>query len=127
MEPGRELDALVAEKVMGWEQVQDPPHTYIAYNTPTGFRLPEEIPAYSTDLNAAWKVVEAMRRRGFWCQMRTPFGTPEQKLDDGCWAGFTPHGTSGWNGKPDNWTSAPTAPHAICLAALKAVGVEVGS
>jgi hypothetical protein len=77
------------------------------------------IPTYSTDLVEAWQVVAALERRGYWCQMRTPFQAGDE--GDGYWAGFTPHGTSGWNGRPDHWTSADTLPRAICLAALSVV------
>ena len=74
---------------------------------------------YSTDIAAAWQVVEWMCERGYWCEMRTPFGTGDH--NDGYWCGFTPHLTSGWNGVPDDWTSAPTLPEAICLSFLAAM------
>ena len=73
----------------------------------------------STDIAAAWQVVEWMCERGYWCEMRTPFGTGDH--NDGYWCGFTPHLTSGWNGVPDDWTSAPTLPEAICLSFLAAM------
>lgn len=99
MKAGRELDALVAEKVMG--------------------DVGGTVPYYSASLEAMWLVIDAMYQRGYWCQMRTPFQAGAD--GDGFWAGFTPHGTSGWNGKPDHWTRADDMPHAICLAALEAV------
>lgn len=40
--PGRELDELIAEQVMGW----------------VSFRIGHLIPNYSTDISAAWEVVE---------------------------------------------------------------------
>ena len=71
MEAGRELDALVAERVMGWHQEYiisiNNEETPIA-NTPE-FMFPpdthdfddiERVPAYSTDIAAAWLVVEKM-------------------------------------------------------------------
>jgi hypothetical protein len=69
---GRELDALVAEHVMGWRDVQRNCHT------PAGPALcgtPPEgepatwntgrayVPRYSADTGAAWKVLEALRKR----------------------------------------------------------------
>lgn len=67
--------------------------------------------------NETWEIVEAMQQRGFWCQIRTPF-----MADEGLyWAGFTPQGTSGWNGTPDNWTGAPRLSIAVCVAALAAL------
>jgi hypothetical protein len=51
---GRELDALIAEKVMGWRRcpIQDGP--YIHFDTGTGGGI--VAPAYSTSIAAAWEV-----------------------------------------------------------------------
>lgn len=75
------------------------------------------------DIADAWMVISRMEEKGFWAQTRTPFGLSQ--CNDGYWCGFTPHLATGWNGTPDDWTSAKTQPMAICLAALAAVGVEV--
>lgn len=139
---GRELDALVAEKVMGYSRVDVPrdvngenegvtlwpPNVDVAeYQWP--YVGPVQIysfcPMYSTDIAAAWQVVEKMQERGMWAQLRTPFG--KGKMDDGFWCGFTPMLTTGWNGRPDHNTSAAMMPLAICLAALKAVGMDYGT
>jgi hypothetical protein len=127
MDAGRELDALVAEKVMGWMRVNSPHKITGANGEPSGlepigggYATFAVVPHYSTDIAAAWQIVEMMERRGYWCQMRTPFQAGDG--GDGFWAGFTPHGTSGWNGRPDHWTDATILPLAICLAALRAVG-----
>lgn len=74
---------------------------------------------FSTNISDAMYLTWLMEQRGFWCQMRTPFGIG--KDDDGYWAGFTPHQTTGWNERPDHNTSAPTLPLAICRAALKTI------
>jgi ABA sandwich protein len=119
---GRELDALVAEKVMGfhWEGRFLTPqrsHQTFAERHFDGRLIPGGLlPRYSTDFSAAWGVVEEMERRGFHGVVRTPF-TPE----DGYHAGYTPHGSTGWNGRPDHRGSGETAPLAICRAALAAV------
>lgn len=141
MKAGRELDALVAEKIRGerllfvnrawstedWLTTDHPTEQNVmAIITDEKWRAGASyphhlvIPLYSVSLEAMWLVIDEMYRRGFWCQMRTPFQAGAD--GDGFWAGFTPHGTTGWNGKPDHWTSAETMPHAICLAALKASG-----
>ena len=146
MKAGRELDARIAERVMGerilWAHAAWSKEDWLSshgegepteQNTPAivldedrrdGDPLPRYliIPRYSTSIADAWSVVDTMERRGFWCEMRTPFMEPGG--DDGYWAGFTPHSTSGWNGRPDHWTRAESLPLAICLAALKACGVE---
>lgn len=55
MKPGRELDALIAEKVMRWNREHDecglPPGVYGSDNI-------QPFPHYSTDISAAWEVVE---------------------------------------------------------------------
>jgi hypothetical protein len=110
------MDAIVAEKVMGIS-VTGRWLSRLYYDPGGGVR--RALPRYSTDFAAAFEVVEKMGERGFWCRMTTPFypGAPYH-------AGFTPHETTGWNGRPDHEGSAPTLAHAICLAALRALGVE---
>jgi hypothetical protein len=70
------------------------------------------------DIEAAWMIVAEMARRGFY------FGVQSFFLGDGGWyAGFHPadYNTAGATVKGPR---AETAPLAICLAALKAVGVD---
>lgn len=107
MEAGSEMDALVAERIMGWK--------------PEGYFHPGEEDqwegwrddkgdggwvspiGYSTELDCAWDVVEKMRT--------IPMGgfiLTEQR------DGWTAH----WAGVDE---FAPTAPLAICRAALKAM------
>ena len=71
----------------------------------------EPVTHYSTDYNAVFQVVEVMRKR------RRPLHLQES-LGNYC-AEFDKDGSAYWTDK--NYSSAPTAPHAICLAALKAV------
>jgi len=73
MEPGRELDALVAEKVMGWAwgdmdsglEGLLPPQDFRVYGL-TPLLIFDDLghlhgmPNYSTDISAAWGVVEKM-------------------------------------------------------------------
>jgi hypothetical protein len=69
MRPGRELDALVAEKVMGRVGllinesqsvvVGHRPHEYFE----TGYTDLKEVPLYSTSIAAAWEVVEKLKER----------------------------------------------------------------
>ena len=79
----------------------------------------ETLPHYSTSIADAWLVVEKMRGLGWWLRLSSPF------QDGSLWnAGFTPAGTTGWNGTPDHNFASDTAPEAICLAALEAVRAE---
>lgn len=118
MKPGRELDALVAEKVMGWVKI-----SFVGEETaggrkgfglnPKHHRGPRTcIPAYSTDIAEAWAVLEKF---------------PDVQRLEKRWPGEEP---PGWwcEVGVDNGSSsaiADTAPLAICLAALEAVGSEV--
>jgi len=111
LEAGRELDALVAEKVMGWKKLND---TGLSWRSPDeGF---SNLPYFSTDISAAWQVVEKMRETR-WIEVHSTI--------DGEWAAFyTPIGTTDMNQAIHEYAKASTAPLAICRAALKAKGVE---
>lgn len=109
MNPGRKLDALVAEKVMGWalsnkESIKDG----LIY-TDRGWT--SAYPSYSTDIAAAWEVVEKFR----WAE-------PELSWNDETHSWIVHFQKGMYSGYAN---SAETAPHAICLAALKAIGVQV--
>lgn len=126
---GRELDALVAEKVMGW--------TWHAVNNICLMLAPQDvkieiwsaealmrhsIPCYSTDIGAAWQVVEKMGTRVASKRCAGDFILEWDHLDN-CWcAGWAYYSYDGpqyeFAGK------AETVPLAICLAGLDAVGYE---
>lgn len=116
MEVGRELDRLVAEKVMGWvwkEQIGALPgcaKSKWLFNPDDRI---QDIPAYSTDIAAAWQVVESLWRRN---------------LDVGVsvlreWRTTCECIVSEPSPRADSYilasADAATAPHAICLAALE--------
>lgn len=131
LQPGRELDQLVAEKVMGWDVVcgndildRDHPgmseeekskdrwHKRKAWFLGTERKACDEcgtMPEFSTSIEAAWQVVEKLGivrisngwTRGEW---KVEFSIP------GCEVGFQLV-----------YAKASTVPHAICQAALKAV------
>jgi hypothetical protein len=110
MNPGRELDALVAEKVMGWGHSRyfktEDSSAVAALKRLDGWNIWKDgkwafLPHFSTDIAAAWEVAEKV----------------------GCVIG---RGSFGWIVK-DDWTDADgietdSAPHAICLFALKVMG-----
>lgn len=121
--PGRELDSLIAEKVFGRSVV-----TYrngdiwrVMLNTilndgwkyiDIGTGILKNIPPYSTNIAAAWEVVEKLRSE----RMMVSIVSDE----DGGW------NVEMWdyNNRQSKEVFSETAPHAICLAALKAVGYE---
>lgn len=93
MNAGRELDALVAEKVMG-----DVPGL-VLWPAP-----------YSTHIGCAWRVVEQLRKSGDVISLNWYPGAGQWE----CVVHRLPHAHG----------EDATAPHAICLAALQAVGVK---
>jgi hypothetical protein len=112
MNAGRELDALVVEKVMGCRLVGVLGEENSVWETPDGKVVGVQW-SPSTDIAAAWKVVE---------KMRTDKTNPAYITIVAERTGVSVCiQTSGINVRGD----ADTAPHAICLAALKAVGANV--
>ena len=111
MEAGREMDALVAEKIFNWIHSgrfflppSDPPATkdnWAAIYAEKG--RPNWLPYYSTSISAAWEVVEKMERFQI-----TQY--PKGKY----YAGAGDPDEEGWEFDAE----APTAPLAICRVAL---------
>lgn len=113
MEPERELDSEIAEKVFGCHPVNDGDYLcQCSDSSPHGQPGLENIHEYSTDISAAWEVVEktndtfSLENKHEWeCDRFDGFKA--------CFGGAC--------------AIAETAPHAICLAALKAVEVSGNS
>ena len=122
LQPGPELDALVAEKVMEW--VRRNGSWYDTFRPPyratqeqgywvTALRRKEIVSMFSwfcpsTSVADAWEAVEKLRAEGRWWSI------------ENCEAGWNVQ--TGPTLLEQVVAVAPTAPHAICLAALKAVG-----
>ena len=118
----REIDALVAEKVMGWSQVyinDYPIANAPEYLYPPSDFAPEEpeiVPHYSIDISAAWQVVEKMIDN-------ESLDFPDFKLENyGFWRALF---FDAVQNREHGMDEAMTAPMAICLAALKAKGIEI--
>lgn len=79
------------------------------------------VPFYATDPAESKRVRERMAELGYWFRMQGPF-LPDQPR--GFYAGFTPHGVTGWNGVPDHWTTGDTEEMAVALAALEAMAQD---
>lgn len=134
MEAGRELDALVAEKVMGGKthgETSEPCRLCRGL----GFSHPAEpceacqhtgtVPViyelrYSTDIAAAWEVVERLEQDGWELFLDRIIGP---KRGETAWyAVFRADWKEDWGLKPSRVAlSGPgvSAPLAICLASLK--------
>ncbi|HKB42628.1 MAG TPA: hypothetical protein VKD72_39735 [Gemmataceae bacterium] len=117
---GRELDALVAEKVMGWIDVKKQSianafgqHVMDDYVGQPGIGAPQPVlvPRYSTMIQEAWKVADKLRADAQFVAVISGKG---------------PQGVQPWICKVNREgvfleERGETAPHAICLAALKGV------
>lgn len=135
IKPGRELDLLIADKIFGFV-VKD---RFFGEEKPitSGVALQfmsemSAIPKYSSDISAAFEVVNKIK-------------SLQPKLDDGYITGFQIRfysnknywkaGFCGGDGSHEDdrflWynefdaTSEISAAHAICLAALRAKGIEI--
>lgn len=109
----RELDVLIAEKVMGWTEIEpDDRDAFIGIEPREGACF-WAVPYYSTDIAAAWQVVDklkhfTLRRKGdsWTVEYRDCQNPMDHMVVNDCCASMT----------------AETAPLAICLAALRSVG-----
>lgn len=122
---GREMDALVAEKVMGWRKEDKAMlhgiiqvafvDTATDYARPIACGCAEDFQP-STDIRDAWQVVEKLDNLGFTTEI--------DKREAGWAVVFIDYRKNPIGLKEDN-AIADTAPLAICLAAFKACGVEM--
>lgn len=119
MQPGRELDALIAEKVMGLPVARHQFDCGQMEYVRTDKTFPNFlVPAYSTSIVDAWAVVERLRDDQSSVFSMTYGSTVS--------AAFL-LGTYEQANVRRGHAEATTATHAICLAALAAVGVDVSS
>lgn len=127
----RAIDARVVEQVMGWTGIDLDGKAMInghpgQWTRDTGLGLPpndtvpELIPHYSTDISAAWLVIEALAKSPHWIGVIVgTFGIPhakcyrDSKLVSEEWIDLID--------VPDPRSLSERCALAICLAALKAV------
>jgi hypothetical protein len=109
MPAGREMDALIAKNIFEWTIVKTKRNNW--FELQSGLWKPDDgatdFPHYSTDIAAAWQVIEKMRGE--------ESGMRVYRIESMSYWQF------GFRGAP--WAEADTAPLAICRAALKTVGV----
>lgn len=128
MEPSLELDALVAEKVMGWKRIE-PDGRYFHGGWSAGYAISKAeehsirscaaplrmLPTYSSDIAAAWEIVRKFLEQLRWnVELSSDQG---ELLEWRC-------ELRGGDPYVEVYADAPTAPEAICLAALDAVGYK---
>lgn len=133
MKPGRELDALIAEKVMEWtwyvyaenhQQHILAPDATTANTLRWGCDALDLVPHYSTDIAAAWTLIEKLHedRTKTWARIIEITLVYPGYVEVEVSSEIAPN--SGVFDRTDI-VAATTAPHAICLAALKAVGIDI--
>ncbi len=117
MEAGPEMDALVAEFMIGWRRApsEDDPAgwCWVTEHGRTRGSATALMPTYSTNIAAAWQVVEKLKERFSSVLVET---NPRQYYVDI----VTDKGTPSYYRTVAD-AEADTAPLAICRAALKAV------
>ena len=129
MDIGKKLDALVAEKVMGWRVEAAPSLTW--YWDGPNHSIDSNDWRPSTNMSDAWMLVEKFkgaRSRGgrIWVQVYAEPTAKEYKE-----IGEIDHGLPEWtcvigNSRTKNIrVSGESAEHAICLAFLRFVGVDL--
>lgn len=118
MNPGRELDALIAEKLFGLNLTD----AFTGEERPitSGVALQyldrmSGVPNYSTDIAAAWEVVEKIIHPEFVSSWQ--FDIRVESWPKKYKAKFS-------NGGGAHIAHEDSAPHAICLAALKALAIK---
>lgn len=128
MDAGRELDRLVAERVFGYVVTDgygddaDPwkpaaatigAGTWYEHRPDSGgWRV--ALPRYSTDLAAAWQVIDHLIARDYAVTL------------SGTGGGWAVTMVAGADGIRVGGAAGPHAAHGICLAALRAVGALAG-
>lgn len=109
MPAGREMDALIAERVMGRDVLLG---SDWYFPSPYGFGGHKSVPHYSTDIGNAWEVVDEMQAaRNYWAYTGS--------LSSYCYAMFAGH-----QSQHEYRAEADKMPLAICRAALLAVMEE---
>ncbi len=132
MKPSRELDALIAERVMGHVVSKDLAWQ-VTYNqadalveTTVDHTLRRALQPYSTDISAAWSVVEKlkaiMKPYDFHIEITSCSEHPEEWQVGVEWFTEDEEYTKVRHGM--FYSLSDSAAHSICLAALKVVGVE---
>ena len=125
MKAGRELDALIAEKVFGlkieWEHYAAGSRPMVITEDVRGNNMASH---YSTQIADAWLVVEKLHSDGIYMSLENDGyqGQTSVMLFSMKEGTYNEHGSQ--DKRMGECNRASTAPLAICLSALKAVGHE---
>ena len=118
-----ELDALIAERLMGWTVAKGGRWGARCRNKEGNLRgiRTEPTPCYSSEIAAAWEVVEQMVDRNY----GKVHVSGSHYHGWHAWVAWDDDGEHGSSVSTTEPICAVTAPLAICLAALRADGLEV--
>lgn len=118
--PNREIDVLIATNFMGWKYDPKFVHKWTFPVGPlTGRGDLDSMPNYTTNIFDAWKVVEQLSFQGSGFQLESQWCGEFGQNGYSC--KFADFNSKGWF----DTVYTDEAPKAICLAALKTIGVEV--
>lgn len=124
MKPGKDLDALVAEKVMGfWFDEKGRCHRHPRDPISPVSSIIISLSTYSTDIKSAWEIVEHNTTESRYVRViieTHPLGIECEIVQWG-----EEFDENGEQNREIYGAIGDTAPHAICLAALKACGVKL--
>jgi len=118
MPAGREFDATVAEVVMGWRY-----QPFVWVVEAGRFIDDERLPYFSTCWEAMRLVVERMRDLG-WLSFEMRWVKRGRYSSESLIEGWSVFFNSDFAPFTAGHVEAETAPHAVCLAALKAVQLQ---
>lgn len=117
----REIDRLVAERVMGWEEFEDSSgYNWWTLKEDDKTKIICSVRCFepSTDIRDAFRVVEKLRERKIF-SLYDAWDEDDNKIFCAVFEYNDTYHVVDYTGYAD------TAPLAICLAALKAVGVNI--
>ena len=132
MKPGKELDILITEKVMGWSRYERgvayfgnfPAYTIDEYGVMLVLKSGAGGNYFSPSINIAdaWMVVEKLREMGWMCYvMSYPTGVKNKGCDVFFRSGLIDDDETNWR---HNVSFAETAWESFCLTALKVFGYK---
>jgi hypothetical protein len=126
MDAGRELDLIIAEKVMN--NLSEQIRIIEFFDKDSDLRTIEfpDIPNYSTDIAMAWEIVNKLAPssigNGNGYNPQFTLSLDKETVDSKYWHAefYDRWGTAKWT-NPTCSSDGKSAPHAICLAALKTI------
>lgn len=123
MKPGKDLDIIIAEQVLGWEK--RPADAYYNDTTDAGWRNPDDhvfyhkgnLPEFSNEIEAAWEIIKKLEKH-------PDFVHWQIRQDEGSINGNKKYCANICISIHSSYSWSETVPHAICLSALEALRIR---